>query len=183
MTKPVIGIIGGSGLYQIDGLADVAWRRIASPFGETSDEFCFGTLGRAAGRVPAPPRARPRAAAVGDQFPRQYRCAEALRRHRHRLACRRSAACARIWRPAISSWSTSSSTAPLRATKSFFGTGCVAHVSMAHPVCGRVGDALAAAGGRSRHGDQARRHLSGHGGAAILDPGRERALSVAGTAM
>jgi 5'-methylthioadenosine phosphorylase len=30
--------------------------------------------------------------------------------------------------------------------KSFFGTGCVAHVSMAHPVCGRVGDALAAAG-------------------------------------
>ena len=44
MTKPVIGIIGGSGLYEIDGLTDVAWRRIASPFGETSDEFCFGTL-------------------------------------------------------------------------------------------------------------------------------------------
>ncbi len=31
--------------------------------------------------------------------------------------------------------------------KSFFGAGCVAHVSMAHPVCGRVGDALASAGG------------------------------------
>src|SRR5438067_1195097 len=30
--------------------------------------------------------------------------------------------------------------------KSFFGKGCVAHVSMAHPVCGRIGDALAAAG-------------------------------------
>jgi 5'-methylthioadenosine phosphorylase len=29
--------------------------------------------------------------------------------------------------------------------KSFFGAGCVAHVSMAHPVCGRIGDALAAA--------------------------------------
>ena len=29
--------------------------------------------------------------------------------------------------------------------KSFFGPGCVAHVSMAHPVCGRIGDALAAA--------------------------------------
>ena len=28
--------------------------------------------------------------------------------------------------------------------KSFFGPGCVAHVSMAHPVCGRIGDALAA---------------------------------------
>ncbi len=44
MTSPVIGIIGGSGLYQIDGLADVAWRRVESPFGQTSDEFCFGTL-------------------------------------------------------------------------------------------------------------------------------------------
>ena len=44
MTGRVIGIIGGSGLYQIDGLADVAWRRVESPFGATSDEFCFGTL-------------------------------------------------------------------------------------------------------------------------------------------
>ena len=44
-SAAVIGIIGGSGLYQIDGLTDIAWRRVASPFGETSDEFCFGTLG------------------------------------------------------------------------------------------------------------------------------------------
>ena len=45
MTGPVIGIIGGSGLYQIDGLADVELRRVESPFGSASDEFCFGTLG------------------------------------------------------------------------------------------------------------------------------------------
>ncbi len=44
MTGRVIGIIGGSGLYQIDGLTDVEWRRIESPFGEPSDECCFGTL-------------------------------------------------------------------------------------------------------------------------------------------
>ena len=44
MAGPVIGIIGGSGLYEIDGLADVVWRRVASPFGESSDEFCFGSL-------------------------------------------------------------------------------------------------------------------------------------------
>ena len=37
--------------------------------------------------------------------------------------------------------------------KSFFGTGCVAHVSMAHPVCGRIGDALAAAGPAAGHRD------------------------------
>ena len=41
---PVIGIIGGSGLYQIDGLRDVEWRRVESPFGSPSDELCFGTL-------------------------------------------------------------------------------------------------------------------------------------------
>ena len=40
MTGRVIGIIGGSGLYQIDGLADVEWRRVESSFGPTSDEFC-----------------------------------------------------------------------------------------------------------------------------------------------
>jgi len=40
----VIGIIGGSGLYQIDGLSNVQWRRVASPFGEPSDELCFGEL-------------------------------------------------------------------------------------------------------------------------------------------
>jgi 5'-methylthioadenosine phosphorylase len=33
--------------------------------------------------------------------------------------------------------------------KSFFGPGCVAHVSMAHPVCGRIGDAVAEAGPRA----------------------------------
>ena len=33
--------------------------------------------------------------------------------------------------------------------KSFFGPGCVAHVSMAYPVCGRIGDALATAGPRA----------------------------------
>src|SRR5256885_9849740 len=44
MTGRVIGIIGGSGLYRIDGLTDVEWRRVESPFGRTSDEFCFGKL-------------------------------------------------------------------------------------------------------------------------------------------
>src|SRR5437879_12447008 len=44
MTGRVIGIIGGSGLYRIDGLTDVEWRRAESPFGRSSDEFCFGKL-------------------------------------------------------------------------------------------------------------------------------------------
>jgi len=38
----VLGIIGGSGIYHVAGLKNEQWRRIASPFGETSDEFLFG---------------------------------------------------------------------------------------------------------------------------------------------
>ena len=42
--KPVLGIIGGSGLYEIDGLEDVRWEKVASPWGEPSDELLLGTL-------------------------------------------------------------------------------------------------------------------------------------------
>ena len=41
---PVLGVIGGSGVYEIDGLSNTRWERIASPFGETSDELLFGEL-------------------------------------------------------------------------------------------------------------------------------------------
>ncbi|QHI95392.1 S-methyl-5'-thioadenosine phosphorylase [Aristophania vespae] len=44
MVKPVIGVIGGSGLYEIDGLKDRQWRRCETPWGEPSDELLFGTL-------------------------------------------------------------------------------------------------------------------------------------------
>ncbi len=39
-----LGIIGGSGLYEIAGLEDTRWEAIATPFGEPSDEFFFGRL-------------------------------------------------------------------------------------------------------------------------------------------
>jgi 5'-methylthioadenosine phosphorylase len=145
MTGPVIGIIGGSGLYQIDGFADVEWRRIDSPFGRTSDEFCFGSLGgqpivfvprHGRGHVLPPSEIDFRAnidalkrcgvtdiislSAVGslreDLRPGDFVVVEQFI---DRTFARR---------------------------KSFFGKGCVAHVSMAHPVCGRIGDALVAAG-------------------------------------
>ena len=145
MTGPVIGIIGGSGLYQIEGLADVEWRRIDSPFGRTSDEFCFGSLGgqpivfvprHGRGHVLPPSEIDFRAnidalkrcgvtdivslSAVGslreDLRPGDF---VVIDQFIDRTFARR---------------------------KSFFGKGCVAHVSMAHPVCGRIGDELVAAG-------------------------------------
>jgi 5'-methylthioadenosine phosphorylase len=48
-----IGIIGGSGLYQIEGLTDQQWTRIQTPFGDPSDEILTGTLeGRAVAFLP-----------------------------------------------------------------------------------------------------------------------------------
>ena len=41
-SAPVIGIIGGSGIYDIDGLANKEWRRVHTPWGEPSDDLLFG---------------------------------------------------------------------------------------------------------------------------------------------
>ena len=44
VSKPVIGVIGGSGIYDIEGLSNTRWVRVSSPFGEPSDELLFGDL-------------------------------------------------------------------------------------------------------------------------------------------
>src|SRR5437660_7633345 len=44
MTKPRIGIIGGSGLYHIEGLTGQKWVNVATPFGKPSDRFLTGEL-------------------------------------------------------------------------------------------------------------------------------------------
>ena len=43
-SKPILGIIGGSGVYEIDGLKNKQWKKVASSFGEPSDELLFGEL-------------------------------------------------------------------------------------------------------------------------------------------
>ena len=145
MTGRVIGIIGGSGLYRIDGLADVEWRRVQSPFGETSDEFCFGTLGgqpvvflprHGRGHV-LPPSAIPFRANI-DALKRcgvtDILSLSAVGSLREDLA------------PGDFVVIDQFVDRTFARDKSFFGPGCVAHVSMARPVCGRIGDAVAEAG-------------------------------------
>ena len=142
---PVIGIIGGSGLYQIDGLADVQWLRVASPLGEASDELCFGTLGGT--RVVFLPR-----------HGRGHRLPPSEINFRANIDA--------LKRAGVTDVVSLSAVGSLREDlppgsfvlvdqfvdrtfareKSFFGAGCVAHVAMGHPVCSRLGDALAAAG-------------------------------------
>jgi 5'-methylthioadenosine phosphorylase len=41
----IIGVIGGSGLYRLDGIEDGRWVAVDTPFGDPSDEFFVGTLG------------------------------------------------------------------------------------------------------------------------------------------
>jgi 5'-methylthioadenosine phosphorylase len=145
MRRPVIGIIGGSGLYQIDGLANVAWRRVDSPFGETSDEFCFGTLddqpvvfvprhGRGHVLPPSEIHFRANIDALKRCGVTDIVSLSAVGSLREDLA------------PGDFVIIDQFIDRTFARAKSFFGTGCVAHVSMAHPVCGRIGDALIAAG-------------------------------------
>jgi len=143
-SLPVIGVIGGSGVYDIEGLAGKRWQRIESPFGEPSDELLFGELqgqpmvflprhGR--GHRIAPSEINFRAnidalkrAGVTDVI--SVSAVGSLREH---------------LRPGVFVIVDQFIDRTFARNKSFFGTGCVAHVSMAHPVCSRLGDHLEAA--------------------------------------
>jgi 5'-methylthioadenosine phosphorylase len=144
-VAPVIGIIGGSGFDRIDGLADVAWRKVASPFGDPSDEFCFGTL--AGVQVVFLPRH-----GRGHVVP-----PSAINYRANIDALKRSGVTDLISLSAVGSLNADLPPGSFvladqfidrtfAREKSFFGTGCVAHVSMAHPVCARLAQALAHAG-------------------------------------
>ncbi len=45
MTRAVLGVIGGSGVYDLPGLEDVREERVASPWGEPSDVLRIGRIG------------------------------------------------------------------------------------------------------------------------------------------
>ncbi len=88
MTASVLGIIGGSGIYDLPGLANVVERRIDEPVGRAVGAAAHRRYRRPAGGVPAAPRQGPSPVALRHRLPRQYRRAQARRRHRSRLALR-----------------------------------------------------------------------------------------------
>lgn len=45
MAQSVLGIIGGSGLYDLPGLKDATWETIESPWGQPSDQVLHGQIG------------------------------------------------------------------------------------------------------------------------------------------
>ncbi|MHB8668784.1 MAG: S-methyl-5'-thioadenosine phosphorylase [Burkholderiales bacterium] len=143
-ARPVLGIIGGSGVYDIDGLAGKRWEKVASPFGEPSDELLCGELDGQAmvflprhGRGHRIPPSEINFRANIDALKRlgvtdvvSVSAVGSLREHLH---------------PGMFVIVDQFIDRTFARNKSFFGTGLVAHVSMAHPVCSRLGDHVEAA--------------------------------------
>ena len=141
-TPPVIGIIGGSGIYDIEGLEGAEWVPVTSPFGAPSDELLVGFLdGQKMVFLPRHGR--------GHRIPPSE-----LNSLANIDALKRAGVTEIISLSACGSLN--GNLAPgtfvivdqfvdrsFARRKSFFGTGLVAHVTFAHPVCGRVGDAIA----------------------------------------
>jgi 5'-methylthioadenosine phosphorylase len=60
-AKPMVGIIGGSGLYDIDGMAQMREVTVRTPFGRPSDVVMTGVIGG----VPVAFLSRPRPSTIG----------------------------------------------------------------------------------------------------------------------
>jgi 5'-methylthioadenosine phosphorylase len=143
-VTPVIGIIGGSGLYNIEGLSDTVWQKIETPWGDPSDALLIGSFGGI--KTVFLPR-----------HGRGHKISPSGLNYRANIHALKSAGVTDLI--SLSAVGSLKEELPpghfvivdqfidrsFAREKSFFGAGCVAHVSMAHPVCPRLGDALAAA--------------------------------------
>ncbi len=145
-SRNVIGIIGGSGIYDIDGLQDRQWVPAVSSFGEASDQILTGTLnGQAMAFLPRHGR--------GHKIPPSevnYRAnIDALKRLGVTDIISLSAvgSLKEHLAPGMFVIVDQFIDRTFAREKSFFGRGLVAHVSMAHPVCARLGDWLQQAAG------------------------------------
>jgi len=143
-TEPVIGVIGGSGVYEIAGLEDAAWHTVHSPYGTPSDDLLIGRLGGQK-MVFLPRHGR------GHRLP-----PSALNFRANIDALKRAGVTEILSVSAVGSLREELDPGTFvivdqfvdrtfAREKSFFGPGCVAHVSVAHPTCARLGAAVAEA--------------------------------------
>ncbi len=139
-----LGVVGGSGLYDIDGLTEAEWVPVDSPFGAPSDAILRGRLGGVD-------------VAFLPRHGRGHRLPPGEIDYRANIDA--------LKRLGVTDVVSLSAVGSLRETlapgdfvlvdqfidrtfarrKSFFGAGLAAHVSMARPVCSRLGALLAAA--------------------------------------
>ena len=140
----MLAVIGGSGVYNIEGLRKAKWTRLKSSFGTPSDAALVGELeGQKVAFLPRHAR--------GHRIP-----PSAINFRANIDALKRLGVTDIVSVSAVGSLR--ENLAPgmfvivdqfidrtFAREKSFFGTGLVAHVSMAHPVCARLGEHLHAA--------------------------------------
>lgn len=143
MDRPVVGVLGGSGLYELEGIEDAAWKRVASPFGEPSDEILHCRIEGIDFRF-LPRHGR------GHRIP-----PSSINFRANVDALKRTGATDLVSLSAVGSLR--EDLAPgtfvlvdqfidrtFARERSFFGPGLVAHVSMAHPTSDRLRRLLAA---------------------------------------
>ena len=145
MDKPKLGIIGGSGLYDLPGLMDVRELAITSPWGDPSDALRLGRIGQT--EVVFLPR-----------HGRGHRLAPSEINYRANIdMLKRAGVTDLVSFSAVGSYKAELPPGTFvivdqiidrtfRRETSFFGNGCVAHVPFAHPIgprlAARVGEAL-----------------------------------------
>jgi 5'-methylthioadenosine phosphorylase len=137
MTKAVLGIIGGSGLYDLPGLEGAEWRTVESPWGQPSDQLRFGRIG--ATEIVFLPR-----------HGRGHRLSPSGIDYRANIdALKRAGVTDLVSVSAVGSLKQEHFPGEfvvvdqfidrtVARVSSFFGNGCVAHVSMAHPVAPKL---------------------------------------------
>ena len=145
MTKAFLGIVGGSGIYDVPGVEGAEWRKVDSPWGQPSDAIRIGRIGTTD-------------VAFLPRHGRGHRFSPSDINYRANIDA--------LKRVGVTDLVSLSAVGSLREdlppgtfvlvdqfidrtfarAKSFFGAGCVAHVSMAHPVSPLLADRIAAAG-------------------------------------
>ena len=137
--KSVLGVIGGSGVYEIDGLKNKHWKKVNSTFGNPSDELLFGEL-HGQQMVFLPRHGRGHFIPPSDI---NYRAnIDALKRSgvTEILSVSAVGSLREDLKPGMFVIVDQFIDRTFARKKSFFGKGLVAHVSMANPVCNRLGD-------------------------------------------
>lgn len=140
----MLAVIGGSGVYNIDGLTNTRWVKVDSPFGSPSDELLMGELagqkmvflprhGRGHKIPPSDINFRANIDALKRVGATEIISVSAVGSLREHLP------------PGMFVIVDQFIDRTFARVKSFFGPGMVAHVSMARPVCARLGDAIEAA--------------------------------------
>lgn len=144
MTKAVVGVIGGSGVYDLPGLTDLREEAIATPFGAPSDALRFGRLGDTDVVFLARHGRGHRFSPSGINY-RANIYAMKLAGVTDLISVSACGSFKPELYPGLFVLVDQFVDRTFSRVSSFFGNGCVAHVSMAHPVAPRLQDRIEAA--------------------------------------